>query len=93
MCNSFEAQKTSMFLPRNYREGFYSSLTMLARAACSLRAKPPALLRGIAGCNGATPVFIAAWFGNAQMVNVLLAMRADPNIPNRRGSEEHSYTV
>ena len=76
---------STLFAPRNYREGFYSSLTMLARAACSVRAKPPALLRGIAGCAGATPVFIAAWFGNAEMVNVLLAMHADPDIPNSRG--------
>ena len=32
------------------------------------------------------PRFIAAWFGNPEMVNLLLEAKADPEIRNDRGT-------
>lgn len=69
----------------NYREGFYRPLGLLARLLCNLQRRPSALLRGIAGCGGSTPLYIAAWFGNPEAVNLLLQARADPELRNDRG--------
>lgn len=69
----------------NYREGFYVVLNRLARGLCCLQRHPSTLLEGIASCNGGTPLYIAAWFGNPEMVNLLLEAKADPEIRNNRG--------
>ena len=69
----------------NYREGFYVFLNRLARGLCCLQRHPSIFLDGVAACNGATPLFIAAWFGNPEIANLLLEARADPEIRNNRG--------
>ena len=69
----------------NYREGFYRPLELLARLLCNCQRKPSILLAGIAACGGGTPLYVAGWFGNLEMVNRLLDARADPHIRNHQG--------
>eukprot|EP00913_Durusdinium_trenchii_P014008 g13153.t1 len=69
----------------NYRESFYRSLAVSARLLCNLQRRPSVLVKGIADCTGSTPLYIAAWFGNPEAVNLLLQARADPEINNDRG--------
>lgn len=69
----------------NYREGFYTSLNLFARLLCRFQRNPSPILDGIAGCNGATPLYISAWFGNPEMVNLLLQAGADPELRNCLG--------
>lgn len=68
----------------NYRESFYRPVAWFARCVCNIMRNPPALLRGIAENPGGTPVFTAAWFGNPEMVQILLDARADPTLRNIR---------
>ena len=68
----------------NYRERFYRPVHCFARCVCNIMRNPPALFRGIAENPGGTPVLIAAWFGNPEMVQILLDARADPTLRNIR---------
>jgi len=69
----------------NYREGFYTPLNLFARLLMQFQRKPSPIVDGIAGCNGATPLYISAWFGNPEMVNLLLQAGADPELRNCLG--------
>jgi len=69
----------------NLREGMYKPLELFARGLCKVMKTPPALIRGIATNSGSTPVLAAAWFGNPEMVRLLLDARADPTRRNHRG--------
>eukprot|EP00435_Cladocopium_sp_Y103_P033022 s297_g8.t1 len=61
------------------------SHTNFENLGSELARKPSTILDGIAGCNGATPLYISAWFGNPEMVNLFLQAGADPELRNCLG--------